>query len=76
MKITLRSDLHLDFGDFSLIDTPEADVMVLASDIFVASELQALMAELTGIWNEDRAKLYFDFITICFDLYENVIFYG
>jgi hypothetical protein len=45
MKITLRSDLHLDFGDFSLIDTPEADVMVLASDIFVASELQALMAE-------------------------------
>ena len=35
MKITVCSDLHLELGEFKLIDAPEADVLVLAGDIFI-----------------------------------------
>ena len=73
MKITFCSDVHLEFGRFAFLNAPNADVLVLAGDIFVASELQALV-DISGIWNEDRARTYFDFITTCCDLYENVIF--
>jgi Icc-related predicted phosphoesterase len=75
MKITVCSDLHLELGDFSLIDAPEADVLVLAGDIFIAFELTYLNnfsgATITGL---ERARRYFDFITKCCRLYKHVIF--
>jgi hypothetical protein len=66
MKITFCSDLHLEFGEFSLVDAPEADVLVLAGDIFIAFELTYLNnlsgSTITGL---ERAKRYFNFISKC-----------
>ena len=75
MKITICSDLHLEFGDFSLTDAPQADVLVLAGDIFIAFELTYLN-NLSGstISGLERAKRYFNFITKCCCLYKHVIF--
>lgn len=75
MKITICSDLHLEFGDFPLIDAPETDVLVLAGDIFITFELTYLNnlsgSTITGL---ERAKRYFNFITKCCRLYKHVIF--
>jgi predicted phosphodiesterase len=75
MKITVCSDLHLELGEFSLVDAPEADVLVLAGDILIAFELTYLNnfsgATITGL---ERARRYFDFITKCCRLYKHVIF--
>lgn len=40
MKIAFVSDVHLEFGSLTLENTENADVLVLAGDICVASELQ------------------------------------
>ena len=60
MKITICSDLHLELGEFPLIDAPEADVLVLAGDIFIAFELTYLNnlsgSTITGL---EHAKCYF-----------------
>ncbi len=75
MKITICSDLHLEFGEFSLADAPQADVLVLAGDIFIAFELTYLHnfsgATATGM---ERAKRYCNFINECCRLYKHVIF--
>ena len=79
MKLVVASDLHLEFGDFSvnLIDAPEADVLVLAGDIVRAFELEYF----TKIPNRDltktgieNAKRYFSVIKKCCQLYKHVIF--
>ena len=77
MKITICSDLHLEFGDFSLTDAPQADVLVLAGDIFIAFELTYLN-NLSGstISGLEHAKRYFNFITKCCCLYKHVIFFN
>ncbi len=75
MKITYCSDLHLNLGDFSLLESPEADVLVLAGDIFIASELLYLQDRNNSIsaWIMDRIDSYVDFINQCCSLYKNVI---
>ena len=42
MKIAVCSDLHLEFGDISLENTGNADVLVLSGDIMVAKDLETL----------------------------------
>ncbi len=75
MKITICSDLHLELGEISLIDAPEADLLVLAGDILKANELTYLDnlsgSTITGL---ERARRYFNFITKCCRLYKHVIF--
>lgn len=39
MKISIASDLHLEFGELDLQNTDGADVLVLAGDILVAQDL-------------------------------------
>jgi len=39
VKITLVSDLHLEFGDCNLVNTQEADVLILGGDILIAQDL-------------------------------------
>jgi predicted phosphodiesterase len=76
VKITFCSDLHLELGDFSLIESPDADVLILAGDIFVATELLFLTDNSHQIssWALDRVYRYFNFITKCCNLYQHVIF--
>ena len=75
MKMSICSDIHLEFGEFRLIDAPPADVMVLAGDIIVAFDLTYLnnipSSTASGL---ERAKRYFNFITKCCRLYKHVIF--
>ena len=39
MKISVASDLHLEFGDINLVNSDSADVLILSGDIFVAADL-------------------------------------
>lgn len=39
MKITLVSDLHLEFGDIELVNTQGADVLILGGDILISQDL-------------------------------------
>jgi len=48
MKITIASDLHLEFGTIDLHNTENAEVLILSGDIFVASN-----------WTE-QVKEFFD----------------
>jgi predicted phosphodiesterase len=75
MKITYCSDLHLNLGDFSLLESPEADVLILAGDIFIANELLYLDDKNNNItaWIMDRLDRYVNFINQCCSLYKNVI---
>ena len=39
MKIAIASDLHLEFGDYEIENTEEADVLILSGDIMIARDL-------------------------------------
>lgn len=39
MKLSIASDLHLEFGEISLENKDESSILVLAGDIMVASDL-------------------------------------
>ena len=39
MKIALASDLHVEFGDIDLVNTQEADLLILAGDICMLKDL-------------------------------------
>jgi Icc-related predicted phosphoesterase len=39
MKIALASDLHLEFGPLTVVNSEQADVLVLAGDILIAADL-------------------------------------
>ena len=47
MQIAYGSDLHLEFGDFNG-KLPEADVLVLAGDLFVAKHTSAAAVASSG----------------------------
>lgn len=40
MKIALASDIHLEFGPIELLNTENADVLILSGDIIVANDLR------------------------------------
>lgn len=63
MKIALMSDVHLEFGDLP-IEPVEADVLVLAGDIFVAKDLT--------IDNSKRDR-FVGFITRACSMFKHVI---
>jgi predicted phosphodiesterase len=39
MKIAIASDLHLEFGDYEIENTEQADVLILSGDIMIARDL-------------------------------------
>ena len=39
MKISIASDLHLEFGDINIQNTDSADVLLLSGDICVAADI-------------------------------------
>lgn len=54
MKIAIASDLHLEFGDVNLVNTENADVLVLAGDILIAEDL-ARHDTVTNPYNTNRS---------------------
>jgi Icc-related predicted phosphoesterase len=80
MKIAVCSDLHLEFGDLSLINEEKADVLILGGDIFVACDLKQWLhdesAQLIVATSSQKARAdrYFDFISNCLEEFKNVVF--
>ena len=72
MKIALASDLHLEFGDLDLNNDQGADVLVLAGDIFIASELTDHDSSIENFASA-RAKVYYNFITRCCERFPEVV---
>lgn len=63
MRIALGSDLHLEFGDITLSNTSNADVLVLSGDICVAADLIRPVltdAQLKPAHRPNRVKDFFD----------------
>lgn len=66
MKIAVCSDLHLEFGDLTLKNEENADVLILSGDILVASEFEYF--EVDGEDHtraEQRARIYYNFLKNC-----------
>lgn len=72
MKVALASDLHLEFGDLDLNNDQGADVLVLAGDIFIASELSDINSTVDN-FSSRRGKQYHDFITRCCERFPEVV---
>jgi len=78
MKIAVCSDLHLEFADLDLVNTENADVLILSGDIMIACELEALedseeTAKLVPTRKRFKAERYRDFIKRCSERFPHVI---
>lgn len=78
MKIAVCSDLHLEFGDVDLVNTENAEVLILGGDIFVAEELKHLEPPLVnGVLMPSsihtRARCYRSFVERCCERFAHVI---
>ena len=69
MKLTIVSDLHLEFGEVPNIKTA-ADVLILAGDICASEDLHKHETPSASA----RAKMYQDFLAQCSDSYQQVIY--
>jgi Icc-related predicted phosphoesterase len=66
MKISICSDLHLEFGDLEIQNTDNADVLILGGDILVAADFERT--------DSPRADRYRRFLQSCNDQFP-VVFY-
>lgn len=64
MKLALVSDVHLEFADWYPCNPDQADVLLLAGDIMIASDLN-------GTYKSERFK---EFLTNCKREYKDVIY--
>jgi Icc-related predicted phosphoesterase len=82
MKIDLTSDVHLEFGDYNIANTNNADVLILSGDICVAEDIRA-ESRLTGGWDAvpnagfdrvKRGKIYTEFFRRASDCYPDIVY--
>jgi len=78
MKITLVSDLHLEFSDVRLPNTQGADVLILGGDIMIAQSLHDFKANdavLPSTFTErGRAERFREFLKHVSEEYKHVIY--
>lgn len=67
MKISVCSDVHLEFGFLDLKNIDEADVLILSGDIMIASELPDLDFSI-------RAEKFAEFFDQCSSQFKHVIY--
>jgi Calcineurin-like phosphoesterase len=73
VKITVVSDLHLEFGDLEISNTDNADVLILSGDILVAKDIT--QRDPYGVMGPDyRSNRYHDFMQRCSALFPHVIY--
>lgn len=73
MKITIASDLHLEFGDLEIHNDQGADVLILSGDILVAKDIA--QRDPYGVMGpEYRSNRYHDFMQRCSALFPHVIY--
>lgn len=73
MKISIASDVHLEFGDLDIDNDNKADVLVLSGDILVAKDIA--QRDPYGVMGpEYRSNRYHDFMQRCSALFPHVIY--
>ena len=73
MKISICSDIHLEFGPISLENTDNADVLILGGDICVAKDI--MNKDDTGIFDRfDRSKTIHTFFQECCERFPHVVY--
>jgi Icc-related predicted phosphoesterase len=73
MKISIASDVHLEFGDLEITNTDQADVLVLSGDILVGVDIT--QRDPHGIMGpEYRSNRYHDFMQRCAAQFGHVIY--
>jgi predicted phosphodiesterase len=73
MKISVASDIHLEFGDLDIQNTDGADVLILSGDILVAQDLAQHDPNLI-MGAEYRSNRYHDFMNRCAAKFPHVIY--
>lgn len=81
LKLTIASDLHLEWGDYSITNTGDSDVLVLAGDILVAQYLHdhapntiTHSVDRSFTKRENLAKRFRTFLANCSEQYGTVIY--
>jgi DNA repair exonuclease SbcCD nuclease subunit len=69
MKIAICSDVHLEFGQLTLENTENAEILVLSGDICTAVDLQP-----TGLVGSAKFDRYIDFFAQCSRNFTHVIY--
>ncbi len=71
MKISVASDIHLEFGDLDFENTEGAEVLILSGDICVANDLDYNNIESTVTYRSTR---YHGFFERCCERFPHVIY--
>jgi len=74
MKVAVCSDLHLEFGDLTLKNEENADVLILGGDILIAYELEYFNPNLADYTTQEaRGRRYYDFLKNCCAEFQKVL---
>ena len=75
MKISIASDIHLEFGDLDIANTDGADVLILSGDICVAADLDMRDRRQTEMgFARHRSERFHDFFERCAVNFPHVIY--
>ena len=75
MKIAIASDLHLEFGDLDIVNTDNAEVLILSGDICVAADLDMRDRRQTEMgFARYRSERFHEFFERCAANFPHVIY--
>jgi Icc-related predicted phosphoesterase len=75
MKISVASDLHLEFGDIDIENNDQAEVLVLSGDICVAADLDMRDRRQTELgFARRRSEMFHEFFERCATNFPHVIY--
>jgi len=75
MKIAVASDIHLEFGDLDIVNTDNAEVLILSGDICVAADLDMRDRRQTEMgFARYRSERFHDFFERCAANFPHVIY--
>jgi len=75
MKIAVASDLHLEFGDLDIVNTDNAEVLILSGDICVVADLDMRDRRQTELgFARYRSERFHDFFERCAANFPHVIY--
>ena len=75
MKISVASDIHLEFGDLDIANTDNAEVLILSGDICVAADLDMRDRRQTELgFARYRSEMFHEFFERCAQNFPHVIY--
>ena len=75
MKIAIASDVHLEFGDLDIVNSDNAEVLILSGDICVAADLDMRDSRQTEMgFARARSERFHEFFERCAARFPHVIY--